>query len=180
MREAPLPAGRRWAGQLILPLAVGLATLLTGCATGYAPGPLRQGDSIDTALQRMGAPTGEYLQADGGRRLEFARGPFGRHTYMLDFDVQGRLVRSEQVLTEAIFGSIQPGITAAQLREKIGRPARVWAVRYHDQTVWSYRYDTPFCQLFHVGITPAGIVEDTSYGPDPACEVNERRNPFAR
>jgi hypothetical protein len=43
-------------------------------------------------------------------------------------------------------------------------------VRYRDQTVWSYRFENIFCQAFHVGISPAGVVEDTSFGPDPRCE----------
>lgn len=149
--------------------------LLAACATGYGPGDLRPGDTIDAARQRMGTPTGEYPHADGSRRLEYARGPYGKHTYMLDFDAQGRLLRAQQVLTETNFGAIRPGMSAAELREQLGRPARVWGVRYHDQTVWSYRYDTPFCQLFHVGLTPAGVVEDTSFGPDPLCDADERR-----
>ncbi|MEF7616826.1 hypothetical protein V4F39_23130 [Aquincola sp. MAHUQ-54] len=156
------------------------AALLAACATGYGPGGLRPGDDMQAALQQMGQPTGEYVLVDGGRRLEFARGPYGKHTYMLDFDPQEKLVKAEQVLTEAVFATIQPGMTAAQLRETLGRPARVWGVRYHNQTVWSYRYETPFCQLFHVGITPAGLVEDTSFGPDPLCDVDERRGLLGR
>ena len=135
---------------------------------------------IEAAVQQMGQPTGEFPQPGGGRRLEYARGPYGKHTYMLDFDAQGRLIGSQQVLTETRFATVQAGMTVDQLRQTLGRPARIWGVRYHDQTVWSYRYDTPFCQLFHVGITPAGVVEDTSFGPDPACDVDDRRFPFMR
>lgn len=157
-----------------------LPVLLVACATGYSPGGLQPGDSIDTVVRQMGQPTGEYPRADGSRRLEFARGPYGKHTYMLDFDAQGRLLQSSQVLTETTFASVQAGMTADQVRQTLGRPARVWGVRYHNQTVWSYRYDTPFCQLFHVGITPSGVVEDTSFGPDPACDVDDRRFPLMR
>jgi len=121
-------------------------------------------------LHRLGSPTGEFPTQAGGRRLEFARGPFGKQTHMLDVDASGRVVRFEQVLDERHFAAIEPGITTGELRFRIGRPGRVWAVRYHDQTVWSYRYENTFCQLFHVGITPAGFVEDTSFGPDPRCE----------
>jgi hypothetical protein len=93
---------------------------------------------------------------------------------MLDIDADGRVVRWEQVLTEANFFTIQPGITSDELRRKIGRPSWVWGVRYRDQTVWSYRFENPFCQAFHVGISPAGVVEDTSFGPDPRCERPSR------
>lgn len=184
MNARPAPAANRpsrmpWR-RLARWLPAVLPVLLAACATGYSPGGLKPGDSIDTAVQQMGQPTGEYPRADGSRRLEFARGPYGKHTYMLDFDAQGRLLQSSQVLTETTFASVQAGMSADQVRQTLGRPARVWGVRYHNQTVWSYRYDTPFCQLFHVGITPSGVVEDTSFGPDPACDVDDRRFPLMR
>jgi len=156
-----------------LTLAAALAfacSALLGACVSYGPGALQPGDSIEAVTQRMGRPTGDYHRADGGQRLEFARGPFGKHTFMLDFDPQGRLQHSEQVLDEAHFNTVQAGMTGDQLLFRLGHPLKVWSVRYHDQTVWSYRFDGPFCQLFHVGITPAGDVEDTSYGPDPLCE----------
>jgi ribulose-5-phosphate 4-epimerase/fuculose-1-phosphate aldolase len=77
---------------------------------------------------------------------------------------------------EAHFNRIQPGITRDELRRQLGEPSRVWQVRYHDQTVWSYRFDGRFCLVFHVGITPQGVVEDTSYGPDAGCEGRNRVN----
>ncbi|MFN6992708.1 MAG: outer membrane protein assembly factor BamE [Aquincola tertiaricarbonis] len=185
MNARPAPAAARRQHRmplrrLVRLLPAVLPALLAACATGYSPGSLKPGDSIDTAVRQMGQPTGEYPRADGSRRLEFARGPYGKHTYMLDFDAQGRLLQSSQVLTETTFASVQAGMTADQVRQTLGRPARVWGVRYHNQTVWSYRYDTPFCQLFHVGITPSGVVEDTSFGPDPACDVDDRRFPLMR
>jgi hypothetical protein len=145
------------------------AVLMAGCAT-LGSTPPQPGEDGAAALARLPAPTGEFANADGSRRIEFARGPFGRQTHMLDVDADGRVVRWEQVLTEAHFATIQPGISSDELRRKIGRPSWVWGVRYRDQTVWSYRFENIFCQAFHVGISPAGVVEDTSFGPDPRCE----------
>jgi hypothetical protein len=149
------------------------ALLLAGCAALSGPTPM-PGDDAAAVLAALPAPTGEFANADGSRRLEFARGPFGRQTHMLDIDASGRIVRWEQVLTEAHFATIQPGISSEELRRKIGRPSWVWGVRYRDQTVWSYRFENIFCQAFHVGISPAGVVEDTSFGPDPRCERSRR------
>src|SRR5688572_33443835 len=128
--------------------AVLVACAVSAC-TSYGPAALQQGADVQSVTASMGPPTAETALPDGGRRLEFARGPYGKHTYMLDFDAQGRLLQSSQVLTETTFASVQAGMTADQVRQTLGRPARVWGVRYHNQTVWSYRYDTPFCQLFH-------------------------------
>ncbi len=145
------------------------ALLLGGCATAWRDPPT-PGAPLADVVARLGPPTGEHALPGGGRRLEYATGPFGKHTWMADFDATGRLVRFEDVLNEAEFGRIEAGMTREQVLQRLGRPARIWAVRYHDQTVWSYRYDNVSCQLFHVGLTPQGVVEDTSYGADPLCE----------
>jgi hypothetical protein len=145
-----------------------LVVVLAGCAT---PASMPAGTGIDEVRHRWGAPTLEFALPDGGRRLLYATGPFGRNTYRLDFDAQGRLARAEDVLSEAHFNTeIRPGMTSEEVLRQIGPPSYTWGVRYHDQTVWSYRFVSPFCLVFHVGITPQRTVEDSSYGPDPVCE----------
>jgi hypothetical protein len=154
---------------LLLPWA------LAGC-TSYGPQSLAPGSPIESVRQSLGVPTAEFPQPDGGRRVEYARGPFGRHTYMLDFDPAGRLLRWEQVLTEARFNTIVAGMDGAQVQSLIGHSfeQRVVGIAEKRQTVWAYRYETPFCQWFQVGIDSAGKVMDTAYGPDPLCESNDR------
>jgi hypothetical protein len=147
--------------------------VLLGACSSYGPGGLASGASVASVTARMGAPTGEYPLPDGGRRLEFARGPFGKHTYMLDFDAAGQLVRSEQVLTQAHFDAIRPGMTAAEVLSQIGRPSTTWPLARQRQTVWAYRYDAPFCVWFMIGMGYDDKVIDAIYGPDPMCEVNE-------
>ncbi|MET0333990.1 MAG: hypothetical protein ABW190_06940 [Rhizobacter sp.] len=155
-------------------LSLGLATLLAAC-TSYGPQSLPAGSSIDAARQSLGPPTGEFALPDGGKRVEYARGPFGRHTYMLDYDPSGRLLRWEQVLTEARFNTILPGMEGKDVQALIGHSfeQRVVGIAEKRQTVWAYRYETPFCQWFQVGIDGFGKVMDTSYGPDPICEARD-------
>ena len=149
------------------------ACLLAACA-GYGPQSFSTGAPRDAVMRTMGVPTARLPQPGGGERLEYARGPYGRHTYMLDFDVEGRLLRWEQVLTEAKFNTIRAGMDASEVLALIGHSfeQRVvgWSVK---QTVWAYRYETPFCQWFQVGLDPQGKVVDTSYGPDPLCEERD-------
>ncbi len=156
-----------------------LALLLSACA-GYSPGALPAGSSVEATLQRMGPPTGEIPLPDGGRRLEYARGPYGKHTFMVDFNGQGQLLRWEQVLTENHFNAIRAGMTATDVRSQIGRASEVFTVGWQEkQTVWAYRYESMFCVWFMVGISPEKqTVIDTSYGPDPMCERRERMSPF--
>lgn len=174
-RARPSRAVGRAAGAL---LALGL---FAGCA-GYGPSSMRPGDTEAEVLAVMGAPTGRYgqpAQAQAGvvKRLEFARGPYGRHTYMLDFDANDRLVSWQQVLNEAQFSQIPVGLSQLQLLQTIGRPADMRQVRYQGHTIWSYRYENPFCLWFEVSIDRQGQVAETGNGPDPLCE-RERRLPF--
>ena len=144
------------------------ALLLAACAG--LPSSLKPGDTLESVLQKLGKASAEYPRAGGGRMLQFSSAPFGLHTTNVEFDAAGRLLRWEEALTEAHFNAVEPGLSAAAVRERFGPPMRIWGVRYHDQTVWTYRYDNMQCQVFHVGLTPQGVVEDTSYGPDPMCE----------
>src|SRR5213083_1985964 len=97
--------------------------LLAGCA-GYGPPPqLAAGSSEGEVVQTMGAPTGRYTLADGQQRLEYARGPYGRHTYMVDLDAQGRVAKVEQVLDARHFAQLAPGQSRDDVLRTIGRPS---------------------------------------------------------
>jgi hypothetical protein len=157
-------------------LAFGAAALamaaMLGCAT-YGPPKLAPGASVADATAALGKPTGDYALPAGAKRLEFARGPFGKHTYMLDFDAQGRLTRWEQVLTEARFNAVLAGAPQSDVLLALGRPSERSQLGLQRRTLWSYRYEGPFCQWFQVGIDEAGRVVDTGYGPDPLCEAKD-------
>jgi hypothetical protein len=117
----------------------------------------------------MGAPTGQYALPSGQQRLEFARGPFGKHTYMVTLDAQGRVQTIEQVLTEQRFASIQPGMQATVVRAELGRPAQARIGWRGVGEVWSYRYNATFCQWFQVWFVD-GAVREAAYAPDPMCD----------
>lgn len=152
--------------------ALALAALLAACA---ASGPQRfaPGSTRATVLQGMGAPTAEHPLPAGGRRLEYAGGAFGRQTHMFDFDATDRLLHWQQVRDEAHFNAIQAGMGAGEVLSRIGQPSTTWPIPRQRQLVWSYRYSSPFCQWFMVGMGPDNRVVDTSYGPDPLCEPDD-------
>jgi hypothetical protein len=129
------------------------------------------GSSVGSVVARLGPPSSEHASPNGGMRLEYATGPFGKSTHMYRFDAEGRLVAGEEVLTEAHFATIQAGMSADEVLAQIGRPSTTWVIPRQQQTVWSYRYQTSICQWFMVGVNPQGMVVDTAYGPDPMCEV---------
>ena len=148
--------------------ALALAAL-AGCAGTYGPQALKTGASLNEVTSALGTPTGRYPRA-GGERVEYARGPYGKHTYMLDFDGQGRLTSWEQVLTEEKFDTLRAGATRDELLFMLGHPSDRRALALHNRALWSYRYDGPFCKWFQVDLDAGGKVVATGYGPDPLCE----------
>lgn len=149
------------------------AAMLIGCSA-YSPSGLPERSSIADARSRLGTPSGEYSYSDGSKRLEFARGPFGLHTYMLDFDAAGVLKSWHQALYEENFATIRRGMTGDEVLRAIGHPADQFRVWSGNQAIWAYRFDSPACQWFLVGVDPAGQVASTSYGPDPRCEAGAK------
>jgi hypothetical protein len=152
--------------------AVALVTL-TGCA-GYSPASLQPGQTAEQVRAVMGPPTGEHALPDGGRRLEYARGPAGLQTYMVDLDAQGRMTGWTQVLNDAAFARIQPGWSREQLQREFGRPAQEQVFGRLGQRVWSYRYDSWDCSWLQVSLDlRSDAVVDVGRGPDPRCQAND-------
>lgn len=160
-RAATGPWGRAAIAVLVLALA--------GCA-GYSPSGLPAGTTQQQVVERMGPPTGRYPAADGGERLEFARGPMGKHTYMLDFDADRRLLRWEQVLTEKNFYALTIGMSRDEVLRRIGRPSDVRFLSRQQHQLWSYRYETPFCVWFQVSLDTADRVAELGNNIDPQCD----------
>lgn len=147
--------------------------VLSACA-GYGPGGLPAGASSAQAIAQMGPPTGRHALDAGGQRLEFARGPYGRHTYMLDFDAQDRLLRAEQVLTENNFYALQIGMGREEVLRRIGRPSDTMYLSRQRHRLWSYRYETPFCIWFQVSLGDDDRVAELGHNMDPMCDFDDR------
>jgi outer membrane protein assembly factor BamE (lipoprotein component of BamABCDE complex) len=152
---------------------------LAACA-GYAPSAVQVGHSAQDVVRSMGPPTGQHALRGGGTRLEFARGPYGRHTYMVDLDAAGRVSAWSQVLSERNFNELRPGVPREDVLRALGRPSQVryvgWRTTYE---TWAWRYESPFCQWFQVSFEADGkTVRDTAYGPDPLCDRDD--SPLAR
>lgn len=151
-------------------LLSGLASLvfLTACSM-TSPTDLT-GVSQSALVARMGPPDMQRQMPGGITRLEFAGGPFGRQTWFVDLDAAGRVLRSEQVLTEKNFNQITPEMPQAQVRQRLGRPGEVYTLARGRGVVWTYRYENPFCQWFQVEIAADQTVRSAGYGEPPECD----------
>ncbi len=147
--------------------------ILAGCAT-YSPASLPAGTSLADVRAKLGAPSGEYPLTGGGKRLEFMRGPAGLHTFMVDFDASGAMQAWTQVLYEENFATIKLGMNRDEVLLALGHPAHEYGVWSGMKTIWAYRFDSPQCLWFQVGLSPQGQVASTQYGPDPRCEFGAK------
>jgi hypothetical protein len=159
---------RSLVGAIRTAAAISSVLWLAACA-GYGPGSLAPGANVAAITEKMGRPTGEYRMPDGTRRLEYARGPAGLHTFMLDLDANGNLKSSEQVLDEKHFGQIKPGMSKEELLRTIGRPGEMRSTAMTRLDFWNYHYDNVFCTMFQVDIDGSGTVRGAGFGPDPRC-----------
>jgi hypothetical protein len=166
-------------GRLAAPSAALVLAALTACTTFRFPGGLPAGTPIAEARQTLGGPSAEYPRADGGTRLEFRQGAFGRQTFMLDFDASGRLVSSQQVLTPQTFVRIARGMTRDEVLRTIGHPAFAFPVGWQNLQVWNYRFGglEGDCVVFQVSISnETRTVTDTGPNTDPVCDRDGSRD----
>ena len=89
---------------------------------------------------------------------------------MFEIDRNGKLRDYRQVLSEATFGAIRPGMSRDEVRRLLGRPKSVAEYRLKNEEVWDWRYldATQKTQLFNVHFDRnTGRVTGTSASPDP-------------
>ncbi len=150
------------------------ALLAVGCAAPL-PAP---GTSRDRVIEQRGRPTAAYDLPGGGQRLEYATGPQGRFTWMIDVDSSGRVTSSEQVLTEAQFLALQStaDLRSDDLLRRIGTPGQRRGGGLAGGEVWSWRYFNNDCLWFQASIADDRRVTGASYGNDPQCERGGARS----
>ncbi len=150
-----------------------LAAGLGGCVA-IQMHPPAVGQAEAEVLAHYGAPTARYPMGGGVTRLEYASGPYGRETWMVDVDAGGHVTAARQVLTEASFDAFQrhaAGMTRDALLRTLGRPGERRGGGWQGGEVWSWRYPTHECLWFQVSIGDDGLVRDGAYGIDPRCDT---------
>ena len=157
-------------------LAALLAALSLAACASYGPSQLRVGQSADEVTQAMGTPTALYALPGGAQRIEYARGPFGRQTYMVDTDAGGHVSGWSQVLSEANFNALPNGITRDELLRRLGTPGERHRIGWQERDLWAWRYPTNDCLWFTVSLDREQRVVDSGYGIDPRCDSGNGRD----
>lgn len=121
---------------------------LLGCDARMSE--LKPGVSTATEVRSiMGDPTFEWKEPDGTVTWEFPRGPSGSVTYMVDLRPDGVLKAIRQVLTEAYFAKIQPGLSQDEVRKLIGKPAETMTFPLKKEEVWSWKFEQGSGERWH-------------------------------
>jgi outer membrane protein assembly factor BamE (lipoprotein component of BamABCDE complex) len=133
-----------------------LALLASACAAQS----MRPGATEAEIRQAMGPPAMELRDPDGVRHLAYPSGPFGLQTHMVRIAPDGRLRAVEQVLDDARFDAIRPGMTSDELLRHIGPPGERMRFDNLRQTSWDYRFrDTwGYIAILSVMIDDRGLV----------------------
>ena len=147
-------------------MCVCVAVIATACS-GVSLGVPYRGRSEAELITVKGPPTGRYVLPDGQQRLEFARGPQGRQTFMADVDAHGRVIEFEQVLDVRRFAMVMPGATRDGVLRTIGQPSDRAPLR--DGEVWAWRYANRYCVWYEIELDQNGVVKSTGYKPEPGC-----------
>ena len=169
MPESAAPAARRRLARALQLLC--LTAALSACAV-LQPRLAQPGQSEAEMLATMGQPSARYAMDGGVQRIEYATGPQGRVTWMVDLDRAGRIAAVQQVLTPANFASVRHGMPRDELLRLLGRPAHR-AGEYMNRETWSWRFETYDCLWVRVTLTAEGRVRGgASYLPDPQCDAD--------
>src|SRR5205814_7434183 len=123
-----------------------LALLAAGCANFSAISP---GDSALTVEARVGAPSTVWKNADGSELWEYPQGSYAVQTFMVAFDPDHAVREIHQVLNEAYFSRLQPGMSREDVRRLIGKPRATWYSPARDEDTWTWRYYDATSRFFN-------------------------------
>jgi hypothetical protein len=160
------PANRSWHKQRWIAIAAA-ALALGACAI---PDTIKPGTTEADVLGKFGKPDSQFTFAGGTKRFEYNRGEWMQRSWMVDFDVDGRVTSVDQVRTEAHFAALRAGAdTKTSVREQLGTPMKVEYYPPSQLTGWLYPYREAgvYNSVMTVMFDPEGVFRRAQNGPDP-------------
>ena len=148
-------------------VAMGLFSTILGvvCCDRVATGELQAGQSTVADMKlKMGEPASVYR--DGDKELwEYPLGPEGTRTYMMTVNAQGTLEKIDQVLIDANFKRITPGMTITEVRRILGRNSKEQRFGMTpNELTHKYKFNTGSeDQYFDVTYNAEGRVKEVGY-----------------
>ena len=148
-------------------VAMGLFSTILGVVgcDRVATDELQAGQSTVADMKlKMGEPASVYR--DGDKELwEYPLGPEGTRTYMMTVNAQGTLEKIDQVLIDANFKRITPGMTITEVRRILGRNSKEQRFGMTpNELTHKYKFNTGSeDQYFDVTYNAEGRVKEVGY-----------------
>src|SRR6266849_4898252 len=124
-----------------------LAVLPAACANFSSISPW---DSAQDVEARVGAPVFLCKQKTAYEIWEYPQGYYAVQTFMVAFDPDHAVREVHQVLNDAYFSRIQPGMSREDVRRLIGKPREIWYFPARDEETWTWRYYDINYRFFNV------------------------------
>jgi outer membrane protein assembly factor BamE (lipoprotein component of BamABCDE complex) len=87
---------------------------------------------------------------------------------MISIGADGKMRSLRQVLTQATFIQVTPGLEKSQVRRLLGRPAKAQSFALKEEEVWDWRFaDGQEIKIFSVTFDNTGKVVGTGVTLDP-------------
>lgn len=102
--------------------------------TALAAGPLADAAAI---VSRNGQPSAIWFDDEGLEVWDYNGNPFRFTGLRFRFDGEGRLVREEDPRREQVVATLAAGMTARQVRDRLGEPPTMFFIR--DEPHWEWR-----------------------------------------
>ncbi|MGE5385064.1 MAG: outer membrane protein assembly factor BamE [Betaproteobacteria bacterium] len=150
--------------KILAAISSAVIALLPGC-DAIDRNELKPGVSTGYEVRdRMGPPTMEWKDSDGSVTWEYPRTPNGVENYMVVIGPDNVLREIRQVLTEANFARVQPGMDKAAIRRLLGKPAQEMFFPLKKEWVWDWKVKSESSteSFFNVHFDEGGRVVRTS------------------
>ena len=162
---------------LRLTIACAALLVLAGCDPARVA-KLEEGVSTETQVrQQFGEPVTVTVQPDGARVMDYPRQPEGWTNYRITIGPDGKMSSLRQLLHADNFARVHPGLATEQVRELLGRPAKMqpWPLKNETEWQWRFHPDVNRSQLFSVYFGPDSRVLRTAVSDDPAEQAQAGR-----
>ncbi len=138
-------------------------------------------ESVSTEVQvrkEFGEPRTITVEADGSRTFDYPRQPEGWTNYVIKMGADGKVTSIRQLLTPDNFAKVTPGLTQLEVRNILGRPAKMQPFPLKKEEVWDWRFkqNAQESKLFSVTFDSSGKVLSSAIGDDPRDSLNGSKN----
>jgi outer membrane protein assembly factor BamE (lipoprotein component of BamABCDE complex) len=155
----------RWAAAAALAGAVTAG--LVGCDRASQ---LEEGVSTEVQVRKeFGDPVTITVNPDGTRTFDYPRQPEGWANWVIKIGADGKVTSIRQLLTPDNFAKVTPGLSQQEVRDILGRPARMQKFDLKKEEVWDWRFkqNGQDSKFFSVTFDASGKVLTTGVGDDP-------------